>query len=781
MYKTTMMMAAVAALAMSAAAETAEERLNTFKIDPTRQLRFAAQEYTNWVTKISGRTPDLAKAVLSTPRYSAEAAAFAKRHADDFAKLKDSDGFIIAEEDGRLFIVAEKTKGVLNGVYRYLERNSDIIWVRPFESDKDGGCGTIYTKDPAFRNTVKYLCDVPSVKGSRSWSGFYMRGDALHQARNLLGDTQSWDGNLSRSRFDICEELGYPDEFVGGYGFYNLHLKYGKTNPEIFALVNGTREVRANNWDPNLCFSEPKALELYVKEYVAYLRMCPPEVDTISVTLIDGNASCCCEKCLQPIVTPDGKVVKPTDANFRSTQFAVFANRVYEQVRRECPRVKPIKQFAYVFCNTAPAIRPAGGAGDYAPYVKSHKKPVYDDDVNAAWHEKAEGFFKAGLPFSGLYEYYLCYTTPKFPHMVSEVAQKDLQYYLRNCRGNFRRYYLDVCCGDDGGTGDCALARDASSVEFWTISRLMWNADADVRSLRREFCRRAYHEAAPIMADYYEKLSEIYNGDVAGCFWNDRPVSAAKHYIVEKGHAAWVRKTLAAALSAAVDPRCRELIRRHAAVMERWIGEAEKAPKRVETLVPCVTDLKPENDPAAPFWQKAAKLCPITLIGQNKEPGPQHRADYYVAHDRHRLYLLIVDNNKAAAKQLHEQIAKGEYGKPAKPGTPFEWNTPFELYLDGDLGPKGSYYMFAAMYNRRPWISNGTSEIGDRRDWTVDLKERPDGNGITALVSWYLEDFGIEITKNNLVGAQFLTVFSAWNGGQWHNPAGFQTLRFEVK
>lgn len=43
------------------------------------------------------------------------------------------------------------------------------------------------------------------------------------------------------------------------------------------------------------------------------------------------------------------------------------------------------------------------------------------------------------------------------------------------------------------------------------------------------------------MIEYYDRMAGNYNADPAGCFWNDEPVAAAKHYVVEKHLAGWLR------------------------------------------------------------------------------------------------------------------------------------------------------------------------------------------------------------------------------------------------
>ena len=53
------------------------------------------------------------------------------QYASDLAALAGTDGYAVRTSGNLLFLFADCPKGVLNGVYRFLTRNSDLIWPRP--------------------------------------------------------------------------------------------------------------------------------------------------------------------------------------------------------------------------------------------------------------------------------------------------------------------------------------------------------------------------------------------------------------------------------------------------------------------------------------------------------------------------------------------------------------------------------------------------------------------------------------------------------------------------
>ena len=727
------------------------------------QLNYAARELTNWVAHLTGAALPVVDAAdaerttiyLGTPRTSPAVAAFAKRHADDFRRFEGNDGFVIAEEGGFLgfgkkavYIAAGRTKGVLNGVYRFLEKNSDIIWASPLEPETSG---TVYTKSPDFANAVDRFVDVPAIGEARFWA---------YDAWSTRLLCKRFPQKPSKYSTPEMDAIGDPDILQMSFPL-GIIDKYKESDPDIFPLLENGK--RATGEDHQLCFMNPKSLDLFAKEASKMLEGMPHEIKYMDIGLGDNWSLCTCKEwCMKEIKLPDGRVVKPTDRNFRSTQYTLFVNALSDRLKKDHPWAPDLFVGCYVWTAEAPAVPCKGGTWLYCPYVKNHKKPVYDDTINASWHRRAEEFKAAGMPFRGLYEYYLCTTTPKFYNAVCEVAAKDLQYYLPD---------LKQCYLDAGNHPDCF---DMSAIEYWTMSRVMWNPHADVKGIRHEYCRRAYREATDIMTGYFDRLAENYNSDPAGCYWNDVPESGAKHYIGEKGLAGWVRETLAKAVEAAKHPAAKKLIERHRAVMEKYVSIAEKMPKRVELIVPQILE-KPTLDETSAYWRRAGKVEPITKMSKADVVLGDKRATVKMAHDRHNLYVLAVCHSERYRKRLTEELAKGKPG----PDAAFQWETPFEFYLDGDLAPKGSYHFFAAMYNGLKYTGNGPTKDPKNPPWTIEYGLVDDG--IKFLMTFPFDSVGIDISKGNRVGCMFLGPDCSWNGGQWHSPTSFQSLLLEMK
>ena len=111
---------------------------------PDETVQAAAQELQLWVEKISGaKLPIVRTAGSAKSRIVLDPAA--KKYPEDAAKLKGTDGYSVRADGNTVYLNAVCSKGVLNGVFRMLYKNTDIIWARPDEE-----CGTIYSRTKTF-------------------------------------------------------------------------------------------------------------------------------------------------------------------------------------------------------------------------------------------------------------------------------------------------------------------------------------------------------------------------------------------------------------------------------------------------------------------------------------------------------------------------------------------------------------------------------------------------------------------------------------------------------
>jgi len=169
------------------------EPVSEIVIDAAQSLppiKFAGQELQQWIKKISGAELPIVDVVaetktqiiLGTPDTSPAIHALKDKYADDLSKLEGNDGFAIRKVGTTIYIFASKPKGVLNGVFFFLEQNTDIVFVRPRNGET--GSGTIFGDEPNLTATKTAALEIPAFNYIRSLG----EGNVLWQTRmrNLI-------------------------------------------------------------------------------------------------------------------------------------------------------------------------------------------------------------------------------------------------------------------------------------------------------------------------------------------------------------------------------------------------------------------------------------------------------------------------------------------------------------------------------------------------------------------------------------------------------------------
>ena len=132
-------------------------------------LRHAADELQLWVKEITGAELPIVQVASDCPQhiYLGTTVVVLQRHAKDLLTLDKTDGYAVRRDGNDLHIFGAMSKGVLNGVYRLLQRNTDIIWARP-----DTVIGTIFTVTPTLSLKENDYMDVPLML-LRGWKVDY--------------------------------------------------------------------------------------------------------------------------------------------------------------------------------------------------------------------------------------------------------------------------------------------------------------------------------------------------------------------------------------------------------------------------------------------------------------------------------------------------------------------------------------------------------------------------------------------------------------------------------
>lgn len=570
-------------------------------VDCTNQkncpIEFGAKELQMWLEKISGAKLEIKSApgdsvtriYIGTPQLSAKIKEVSTRYSNDLKKIGNTDGFSIRINGNDIYIFGKTPKGALNGVFQFLNDNTDLIFVRPLEAET--GLGTIYSQNKTLAVKGKELVKVPAFPSYRYFTSNTPEGH-LWQTRlmNLPNITKR---NIKKKDAPLYQQWGL--NLIGGAHSFNNIMpikQLTKSNPEIYPEIKNARKWNLN-FDTFLCWTNPESFDIFMEYFMKEVDECVAQgINLIELPHGDTDQVCMCENCTQDIVV-DGKVVSryadvagknpdipPHMANHQSTLYYLFMNKVAKAVKAKYPQVR-LRGMAYWVTRIAPAI-PLESNIDifWAPYKKTLRLPMTNPrlktdrynypDTFDAWKKVVNGNFQ-------LYEYQLCTQPALAPNPVADVIAEDLKFYLDK---KMNGVYFDSNGWDSDTQRFTDSGRqwlrsntyDSSAIEHWVISRLMWDPSQDPEKLRDEFCRRAFGKAAPEMRAFYRLYHDGWDINQTFLAWNNGATHCFENYICYFGRGPEAEKLLNQALEKAENPGSKALIKRQLEVFRNAGG-----------------------------------------------------------------------------------------------------------------------------------------------------------------------------------------------------------------
>ncbi len=735
--------------------------------DAHRVEKFAANELQTWLEKITGAQLPISERNASNPELPVKiylGKSFAGEFAKDLQELGTTDGYAVRTRNNNIYIFGNIPKGTLNGVYGFLDRNTDLIWARPQEF------GIIYTQMDALAVKQGDWLDKPRSL-ERGWQICYTPYDA---------QTELWCARVMTNRnpthvnrVDSYERSLNTGMLINPFRGHNLHRfmpkKYFAEHPEYFCLVDGKR--REDVGKNQVCFSNLEGAGVFASEIIEQVKTSKYQVDQIFIGIQDNWRLCECEDCRRDINLPDGGICTAKDENFRSTQYFSYLNRVAEVVKKEFPD-KRLSTFGYFFTVMPPAVK----VDDYidilfCPAVKNDKYSILEP-ANKKWKDRVDQWCKMSSNF-GWREYYGCGSN--YPRPLAEKAAEDLRYLEQlGSRIYYAEYLPDSIVG--ANQRRCDYAWDVSAMEFWVLSKLYWNSHQDVEKLRDEYLNRAYHQAAPGMKKFYGILRKSWYDDPSPSTLSDNHYKSAVHYIVQKGLEEPCRSALEEAAKLADTPNILELVKRTRERFEDWIKNAPLY-SSPELSVPLAINAAQATTPQSEIWTQATVLDGFKVMGKPKIDSA-YATTVKLMHDKTALYLLFEcrDDN---ARNLYTR--RNVDGREVCPD-----GDHIEFFLD--VNKKGTLYNHFAV-NFQGMKYDGSGYDGSwNSTWTVTAKAENDGYWIIARVPF--KDIGYDPAGEAPLKAMFFRTFhhdqkdgkrenSSWVGGMVHQPSGFGTLVIE--
>jgi hypothetical protein len=449
--------------------------------------------------------------------------------------LGDQQWRFRSASDGSLDISGKDGRGVVYGIYTFLERHAGVRWYAP-DTERAAVITALPQLDvygrPAMRIREMYTAEDDGTFSNGVW-----------RLRNK---------ETRRPAFGTAERTGRPKENHS----MDVYVR-AVTNKSLFGVTQSGKKCTM------LCMSNPDVARIVAEEMMRNIerdraeRKGQPEYEIPKVYELSqpdggGGGECHCRGCHAAYLSAGKRYSGP---NIR------FANAVAPIVGKKYPDVR-IRTFAYSYTELPPKdIRAADNVE--VRYCRSFLyQPLTAATDNgrtlSAWRKHASHFHVWG--------YWRTYSGPLFP-MVKPRA--DIGDEMRFCRDSGVCGYF--------AEAESPLLRSFARLQKWLMLKLSENPDLDVMELSKEFMWAYYGAAASPMTELLEclenRLIEQRNRIDPEFLRNTNSGYLAMYTLAEKFGPGFFEKANAildrAEKLVADDSRARRHVRRERTVIDR--------------------------------------------------------------------------------------------------------------------------------------------------------------------------------------------------------------------
>ena len=364
-----------------------------------------------------------------------------------------NDGFLVANEGNKLFFLGKQDKAVVYAVSSFLEKFvgvevlSSSVTVVP-ELKKIGYPADLnWLENPVFEFRTTHYRD--------TWDPFYAD---WHKLNHLP------DG-------------GHPDWGWWVHTFNTLvpPADYYTTHPEYFAEINGNRVPT------QLCLTNPDVLAITVQNLRKAIDE-RPELTHWSVSQNDNVSYCQCEKCKALDEQHGGQMGSLlTFVNAVADTFPdrVISTLAYQYSRKPPVNLVPRENVNIMLCTIE----------------LSRSESIATSDDGASFRADLEGWGKLTEDIL-IWDYVIQFENLVSPFPNLHVLQPNLQYFRDN---NATKHFQQ---------GNREVGGEFAELRGFLISKLLWNPDANVDSLKDVFLNRYYGAAGPFIRKYIDRQEE---------------------------------------------------------------------------------------------------------------------------------------------------------------------------------------------------------------------------------------------------------------------------------
>ena len=528
----------------------------TVREDAPRPMRYAAEELTNFIFRISG-----ARLGVTSPA-RAQKCNVVKIEAPYEEPLHDE--FSVRTAPGEIVLRGNSPRAALFAVYAFLRDRLGARWFWPGES------GEYLPKLDRFEvvqweKRYKPSFDQRALSICRVW-------------RHRHADVERWFArvfiNCGINTPEIQEDIGAIRRATGHYLSLPESMDKRKDvfaeHPEWFSLLAGKRELRGYAG----CWSNEGFFDYVVSNAVRIIR--ERRAQQANLFAADILPRCECPSCTE---NPDA-----------SARWWNFYARVIEAVRREIPGMR-FTGLAYQEYRTIPdvPIRHLDHV-EYCHYNRCYyhflddpacARNVRSMDELRRWGERAK---------LGFYGYEFDAVSLKKPHYLPlwKVIADQMRVFQKMGLERVKTEYqvdLHFLTRKKDPVPKSRSLILACRLPFYAWAMAAFDADLDMDALVDDFCRHVYGAGAADMEAYHGMMADAWGRMKSHItYFFNSPRGPAVELITDDLCRAARSRLSAAAKAAAADKRALGEIELDRECFENWVAEAEVARKSAVVL-----------------------------------------------------------------------------------------------------------------------------------------------------------------------------------------------------
>ncbi len=406
-------------------------------------------------------------------------AAFGERMGYTAPRDLGEEGYSVCTMGCTLYIVGGHPRGVLYGVYSFLETYCGCRW---FTEEVSHIPKRSKLEIPEINDTY-----VPVLEYRQPHYTSYADGD--WHARNKCNSTYALltdmhgGKTLYKGFVHTFNEILNPDEHF-------------EQHPEYFSELDGVR----TGGRTQLCLTNPEVLELTKKKVRAWLKE-EPDATIISVSQNDNRNYCTCEKC---------RALDEAEESHMGS-LLTFVNAIADDIREDYPNVS-IDTLAYQYSRKVPkTLRPRPNVIIRLCSIECcFAHPIEECEHTFGYIDSCCQSFQKDMEEWGkicdrlyIWDYVVNFRHNILPHPNWGVLQKNIQFFIKhNVKGIFEQ-----------GNSFRGKYGEFDLMKRYVLAKLLWNPDCDVNVVINEYLSGVYGTAAGEVRRYFDLLQGLIDPD----------------------------------------------------------------------------------------------------------------------------------------------------------------------------------------------------------------------------------------------------------------------------